>query len=211
MAEPIFGDRLSREQCAEVVKKMQAAPYNYVAKEQVRLSTVPVWTPEGLFPRRAVLRVYAVASAEGYSVMPGGLCRVSSSMDTFVVSVQRGGGSKDAWVLMEEGSSAAPAFAVEERLRRRRVDISRAAFDLPSRVADNLFWLGRYAERLESATRLARSALTRLAQESSSGYAPGLLTSLHLMVALEHLPKTVLAEETAPEESGRALLETIYN
>lgn len=210
LREPIFGERLTATERGQLVVKMKAAPYKYVAQEQVQLSTAPVWTPDGLYPRRTVLRVYATASGNGYVVMPGGLCRVSSSMDTFVVSVQRGGGSKDTWVRAAEGAAVGHAFPSPRRARREPLDISRATFDLPSRVADNLFWLGRYAERLESATRVARSVLTRLAQETN-GFPPGLLTSLHLMVALEYVPKSVLAEKTTAGEIERAMLDTVHD
>ena len=78
--------------------------------------------------------------------MPGGLTRVSTSLDNMVVSMQSGGGSKDTWVL---GEGPAPPFTLL-RPATHPLEVSRATFDLPSRVADNLFWLGRYAERVEA-------------------------------------------------------------
>jgi uncharacterized alpha-E superfamily protein len=51
-------------------------------------------------------------------------------------------------------------------LRRRDepVELRRASTDLPSRVADNLYWLGRYAERAESVARLLRCITKRIRQ-----------------------------------------------
>jgi uncharacterized circularly permuted ATP-grasp superfamily protein/uncharacterized alpha-E superfamily protein len=168
--QPIFGARLTEAERRQLVSKMRAEPGKWVAQEQVALSTVPVWEDGTLAPRHVVVRVYAVAHAGDYKVMPGGLTRVTPSLDNLVVSVQRGGGSKDTWVL---GSKA------EEQLTllppaSHRLPVSRATFDLPSRVADNLFWLGRYVERVEAMVRVTRSMLPRLTQESDPTQASGL-------------------------------------
>ena len=111
-----------------------------------------------------MLRVFAVATDRGYKVMPGGLTRITSSLDSLVVSMQRGGGSKDTWVLAD---SPAPEFSL---LRRSAgpLPVSRATFDLPSRVADNLYWLGRYLERFETAVRTVRVVLPKLYTEGDA-------------------------------------------
>ncbi|MES1258508.1 MAG: circularly permuted type 2 ATP-grasp protein, partial [Acidobacteriota bacterium] len=156
--EPIFGARLGPRQRALMMEKIRANPGAYVAQEQVSLSTAPVARGGLLDPRHLVLRVFAVASGGSYAVMPGGLTRLGSSLDSLVVSMQHGGGSKDSWVLAE---SPAPDFTL---LRRAAgpLPVSRATFDLPSRVADNLYWLGRYLERFENAVRTVRVILPRL-------------------------------------------------
>ncbi len=117
-----------------------------------------------------VVRVYAVPSGGSYAVMPGGLTRVSTSLDSMVVSIQRGGGSKDTWVL---GDGPAPPFTLL-RPATHPLDVSRATFDLSSRVADNLFWLGRYTERVEAAVRITRAILSRFFQEGDATRAAGL-------------------------------------
>ena len=85
--------------------------------------------------------------------MPGGLTRVTASLDSLVVSMQHGGGSKDTWVLAD---APAPHFSLL-RSAAGPLPVSRATFDLPSRVADNLYWLGRYLERFEAAARARRA------------------------------------------------------
>ena len=107
------------------------------------------------------MRVFAVTTGDSYTVMPGGLARISTSLDNMVVSMQRGGGSKDTWVL---GDGPAPPFTLL-RPPTHPLEVSRATFDLPSRVADNLFWLGRYTERVEAVVRIARAILGRVFQE----------------------------------------------
>src|SRR5665213_1615406 len=92
---PIFGARLTAEQRARLLTEMRAFPDDYVAQEQVALATVPVWDERQLQPRHFVLRVYLVANGDSYAVMPGGLTRVTTSLDSLVVSMKHGGGSKD--------------------------------------------------------------------------------------------------------------------
>ncbi len=159
---PVFIDKLPSADRARYLQKLRTRPQDYVAQEQVALATAPVWNSNGLLPRHFVLRVHAVATNGSYAVLPGGLTRFSASKDTLVVSVQSGGGSKDTWVLSKgQVPSATPVQA-----RSLVTDINRATFDLPSRVADNLFWLGRYAERIDLGVRLTRAGLVRVARES---------------------------------------------
>ena len=203
--QPIFGAKLSKSERAELLEKMRARPDQYVAQEQVSLSTVPVWNEGKLLPRHMVLRVYAVACGDSYRVMPGGLTRVTSSLDSLVVSMQKGGGSKDTWV---PGDDAAPHLTLL-RPASHPLEISRATFDLPSRVADNLFWLGRYAERVEMAVRLVRAILPRLSEESERASSAGVETGIQILRALGYLPAEAVEESTA-EARERGVLAMLY-
>jgi uncharacterized alpha-E superfamily protein len=137
-----------------------AQPHAYVAQEWVRLSHSPAWTRETtrLVPRATTLRVFAVATPEGYVVMPGGLARVAKQ-DGDVVSMQWGGSSKDTWMLGDQPITRIPLW----RPRLGVADVTRSVVDIASRVGENLFWMGRYAERCEGLARLFRAALVRLA------------------------------------------------
>src|SRR5271154_6619410 len=182
---PIFGAGLSASEREGLLEEIRHAPADFVAQEQVALSSVPVWQEgAGLAPRHMVLRVYLIASEGSYTVMPGGLTRITSSLDSLVASMQHGGGSKDTWVL---SSSPVPQTTLLSGASTS-LEVSRATFDLPSRVADNLFWLGRYAERVESAVRVARAILTRLYQESDPENAAGLEAGVRVLARLGHLP-----------------------
>ena len=130
-------------------------------EQQLPLTTVPVFQGERLEPRHAVLRTYLAASDNGFMMMPGGLTRVTASAETMVVSMQQGGGSKDTWVL---SSSPVSSFTLLSSTVKP-VELSRGGSDLPSRAADNLFWLGRYAERAEGLVRLLRGILVRSARK----------------------------------------------
>jgi uncharacterized circularly permuted ATP-grasp superfamily protein/uncharacterized alpha-E superfamily protein len=181
--DPIFGAALSGKEREALLDRVRAEPGRYVAQERVALSTVPVWEDGPLNPRHMVVRVYAVPTGGSYAVMPGGLTRVSTSLDSMVVSIQRGGGSKDTWVL---GEGPAPPFTLL-RPAMHPLDVSRATFDLSSRVADNLFWLGRYTERVEAAVRITRAILSRFFQEEDATRAAGLKAGLEILAALGYV------------------------
>jgi uncharacterized circularly permuted ATP-grasp superfamily protein/uncharacterized alpha-E superfamily protein len=201
--EPIFGARLSDKQRERLIAEMRAFPADYVAQEQVALATVPVWDERQLQPRHFVLRVYLVASGDSYTVMPGGLTRVTTSLDSLVVSMQHGGGSKDTWVLADQP-------AAEFSLLRPDsvpIEVNRATIDLPSRIADNLFWLGRYVERLEMVVRVARAILTRVSQESDPLRAPGIEAGYRVLAASGYLG----ADPESPAPPERQVLAMVYD
>src|SRR6202163_2365127 len=158
--EPVFGGKLDANERSQLIARIRESPHEFAGQEVLNLSTVPVLSEErGLTPRRVVLRVYLAAEGDSWVVIPGGLARVSSSIDTPVVSMQRGGGSKDTWVLSE---GPVDTFSLQ-RPRDVPVDLSRGVVsDLPSRAADHVFWLGRYAERGEHLARMLRCILIRL-------------------------------------------------
>ena len=95
--EPVFGAGLSNAEKQRISEQIRARPYEYVAQEQVALSTAPVWDQGRMYPRSLVLRTYVLNTGSGWIAMPGGLVRVAEA-DGQVVSMQRGGRSKDAWV-----------------------------------------------------------------------------------------------------------------
>jgi uncharacterized circularly permuted ATP-grasp superfamily protein/uncharacterized alpha-E superfamily protein len=155
--EPIFGAGLSQSEKQRVADEIRARPHEYVAQEEVALSTAPVWDQGRMYPRSLVLRAYVMNSGSGWIAMPGGLVRVAEA-DGQVVSMQRGGRTKDAWVL---GDKPVDTFSLL-RPKNRPVQLVRTPADLPSRTADHLFWLGRYAERSESIARLLRCLITNV-------------------------------------------------
>ena len=116
--------------------------------------------------------------------MPGGLTRVSTTAGDPVVSMQSGGGSKDTWVLSD--GPVAPVSLLTPA--GQPVSTARVTAELPSRVADNLFWLGRYAERLEGRLRLLRCVISRMADEASSESSPELGALAQTLAGLELLP-----------------------
>ncbi|MEH6352679.1 MULTISPECIES: circularly permuted type 2 ATP-grasp protein [unclassified Pseudomonas] len=157
---PVFGRDLNEVQRGQLAARMQARPYAYVAQELAQLSQAPVWQAEDghIQPRAIGMRVYAVSGKDDYRVLSGGLTRVAAEADAEVVSMQRGGASKDTWVLGEQAPGG------EQWTAQRTVgvhDLVRRDPYLPSRVVENLFWFGRYCERCDDSARLLRIMLGR--------------------------------------------------
>ena len=159
--DPIFGPSLSRAQIEELARRIKAHPDQYVAQKQVMSCTTPSLIDDRVQPRRFVLRSFLTASGDSYAAMDGGLTRINPSSDSLVVSLQRGGGTKDTWILSDGPVSQMTLLVTS----RQRVLFNRGGGDLPSRIADDLFWLGRYVERAEARARIARAAFTRSIEE----------------------------------------------
>jgi uncharacterized circularly permuted ATP-grasp superfamily protein/uncharacterized alpha-E superfamily protein len=186
--EPVFAKMLDANGLAALEERIRRRPHAYVAQERVQLARSPVWYPDkaGFSSHTTGMRVYAVATEKGYVVMPGGLTRVSGDTGDDVVSMQRGGTSKDTWVCFGDARRAeAPAVRV-----LGVADLLRQDPYLPSRVAENTFWIGRYAERCENHARLLRSALTREIEQTEEQDA-----ALHIAVACSRFFGLISAED----------------
>ena len=151
----IFGAELSIKQLEQLRDKIRRRPYLYVGQQAMSMSTVPVLAKDGLKPRHTVLRSFLVADEHDYTTMPGGLTRVSSEENKLVVSNQAGGISKDTWILATEPEQFVSLLS-ERQQARLAPD---KGGEVSGRVADNMFWTGRYAERAEFNSRILRLAL----------------------------------------------------
>ena len=172
----IFGNELSRTALEELRQRIRAKPHLFTAQQTLSMSTVPVLARDGLKPRHTVLRSFLVADEHDYLVMPGGLTRVSSEENKLVVSNQAGGISKDTWVLATEPEKFVSLLS--ER-RQARLAPDRGG-EVPGRVADNMFWVGRYVERAEFCSRMLRLTLQFL----ETGESQGTPAFRHLLVAV---------------------------
>ncbi len=130
-------------------------PDAWTVTDRVRFSRAPVWNGGTVLARPAMVRVYAIAEEGGHwHVLPGGMTRVAKT-DELSVSMQRGGSSLDTWV-----RTGGPVDSFSMLPTRLSVDdIAARRPPVPSRTAENLFWLGRYTERTEQMVRLARAVL----------------------------------------------------
>lgn len=180
-----FGPDLSPPEREDLVRAITRRGHEYVGREIVSPSTTPSWTSDDtLKPVPMTLRIYLTATKDGYTVMPGGLARVSVRSDPRAHWHEPGDFSKDTWVKWD-GPLEAPSTVT---LPHHTIRLRRGGRDLPSRTADNLFWLGRYAERAEGAIRLLRSLVSRLSGETGPGGDPETLDRLvSLLVLQEHL------------------------
>ncbi len=192
--EPIFGAEFSQAERDKFVEQLRARPYEYVAQEQVTLSTAPVWEKGHLNSRSVVLRAYVLNTGNGWTAFPGGLTRVAEAEES-VVSMQRGGHSKDAWVLWD---GPIDTFSMLHP-RHEPVELRRVASSVPSRVVDNVFWLGRYVERAENIARIVRSMISRVRRADTEEL--GCLIRLHgcLESGYSKLPKAKGRRPTSTE------------
>jgi uncharacterized circularly permuted ATP-grasp superfamily protein/uncharacterized alpha-E superfamily protein len=183
--EPVFGSELPAAEKAKLIERVRERPHEYVAQEQVALSTAPVWENGALNSRSVVLRTYVLNTGSGWVSFPGGLVRVAEA-DGSVVSMQRGGHSKDAWVLWD---SPVDTFSML-RPRGEPVQLLRIPRVVPSSVADNTFWLGRYVERAENIARILRSMVPRVRRAEEAEL--GSLVRLHSCLGLRQskLPRS---------------------
>jgi uncharacterized circularly permuted ATP-grasp superfamily protein/uncharacterized alpha-E superfamily protein len=161
--EPVFGSELPPAEKAKLIARLRQHPHEYVAQEQVALSTAPVWEDRSLSSRSVVLRTYVLNTGKEWLAFPGGLVRVAEASGS-VVSMQRGGHSKDAWVLWD---SPVDTFSML-RPHDEPVALRRIPRVVPSRVADNTFWLGRYVERAENIARILRTIVPRVRHAEAS-------------------------------------------
>lgn len=199
--DPVFGNDLQGCERMAMIKRLRARPQAYVSQELVNFSRAPTWSNAGqqqLLPRGVGLRIFAVATPEGYLVMPGGLARVAAVSNARVLSMQRGGASKDTWVLTDR---AVNTFSLLKHAIGY-ADLYRGGRRLSSRVVENLYWFGRYTERCDKTARLLRVALSRLINSGDGD--PAALAALALCRSLSLLPK-----EQVTAEGGKGLPSSI--
>jgi uncharacterized circularly permuted ATP-grasp superfamily protein/uncharacterized alpha-E superfamily protein len=163
---PMLAAELPASERAQLEALIRDRGIDYVGQELVRLSTMPVWDEGRLAPRPFVLRVFAAATENGWVMMPGGFCRIADQLDARAVSMGNGARAADVWVVGDKQVSTRTLLPASDTVRIRRI-----AGVLPSRAADNLFWLGRYLERAEATLRLVRALGTqqREAGKGASG------------------------------------------
>ncbi|SDK06797.1 circularly permuted type 2 ATP-grasp protein [Aliiruegeria lutimaris] len=129
-----------------------------VAQEQVQLSTAPALIDGKLVPRPMTLRVFLARTEKGWTAMPGGFARIGSSEDSSAIAMQEGGQVADVWVISRNTELSDTLADTAGKFERTPPGA------LPSRAADNLFWLGRYVERSEHIVRVLRAHHARLAE-----------------------------------------------
>ena len=211
----LFGADLTADERILLRARVAARPQRFVAQEWVQVSQAPVLErgqgagadvgserlasregSERLASRAVGLRVFAVATPDGYRVMPGGLTRVAVDGDSRVIAMQRGGRSKDTWVL--SGAPVNAAFSLLSSTVTPDALVG-SRVNLPSRSAENLFWYGRYGERCDSAARTLRVAIAGVLDhhaDPSDGLDPAIVLAYRLG----------LIDETEETEDARVAL-----
>src|SRR5713226_7174867 len=163
---PVLASQLPASERERLIAAINERGIDFVGQELVRLSTMPVWDQGRIAPRPFVLRVFAAATPNGWTIKPGSFCRIADQLDARAVSMGDGARAADVWVVSDKAVSTASLLPPMDTVRIRRI-----AGVVPSRAADNLFWLGRYLERAEATLRLVR-ALGTSQRDPGKGSSP---------------------------------------
>ena len=190
----ILGAKLDATQRAALAIRDRGI--DYVAQEAVTLSSMPVWRDGRLQPRPFTLRLFIAKVGDGWRVMPGGFVRIADNMDARAVSLQHGAATADAWVLARGPVGQTTLLPTAEGM-----PVQRASGLLPSRAADNLYWVGRYVERAEATLRLVRAIVNRVADSAA---APVMARISSLLVAWSAAPSDIF--QSPPTFTARAVL-----
>ena len=101
----LVGPTASKDEIETFRAALIAEPHRYIAQPTLALSTVPTMVESGVAPRHVDFRPFVLSGANGVKVIPGGLTRVALREGSLVVNSSQGGGTKDSFVLMDEGDT----------------------------------------------------------------------------------------------------------
>jgi len=161
----IDGASLSIAQAEELVQQIRANPYLYVGQEKINFSSTPSWLDGKIVAGHSLFRSFLVSHNNSYIAMPGGLTRTNTGANSFIISNQLGGISKDTWILSADDDQEHP---VSLQLNNETLQHKTLKRSLPSHTAENLFWVGRYTERVIYNARLQRTVMQKLLQSNKT-------------------------------------------
>ncbi|TKD51964.1 circularly permuted type 2 ATP-grasp protein [Sphingomonas baiyangensis] len=194
---PVLGAELDDACRAALLADLERRPQDYVGQEVVHLSTMPVVIDGELAARPFVLRVFAARDAAGgWQVMPGGFARIGGEADVRASVMGEGVRSADVIIHGPERVAAVSLLPPVDSQHLRRNPGT-----LPSRAADNLFWLGRYLERGEALLGIVRVLLGH----SISADAGGALARS----TIERIVALLAADGAAPAPVGHRRTELV--
>lgn len=156
-----FCEFLTDKEIDALKKEINKNPYRFVAQEKISFSTSPNYDDGKLEPRKIICRTFSIAQKDGYKVLEGGLVRVASERKALRVSNQRGGISKDFWVVSDQKQNSIQQYTWNISKNLGAFGIN----DLPSNTAENLFWSGRYLGRALVTSRYIRMVLNKMNNE----------------------------------------------
>jgi len=157
--------RLSRPEREDFLRQLQARPADFVAQERIVRSTVPVWQGAKIEPWHVAFRLFLAADGDSFDALPGGLARVSPDPGSLDRSMTTGDLAQDVWIESRRPVDSISLLPGPEA----PVTITRGGDDLPSRDADNLFWLGRMVERGDCASRVFRVLFQQVVSGEDAG------------------------------------------
>ncbi|MFW0784920.1 circularly permuted type 2 ATP-grasp protein [Gordonia sp. CPCC 206044] len=173
--EEVLTPTVTAQERSDLAARVEAEPWQWVARTVEAFSVAPSMTPgagAGHGPLRAApvsLRAFSVAQGPTYAVMPGGLGSVLA--DGSAGAALGGVAAKDVWVTSSDvvghvSRKSSTRTTPEDEISVRpglpaRIEYSDVAAGASPRVLSDLFWFGRYGERTELVTRMAKVARER--------------------------------------------------
>lgn len=100
----LIGPKSTKKERTEFARRIKADPRNYMAQPVINLSTVPTLCGDTIESRHVDLRPFTLQGLRS-RVTPGGLTRVALPRGSLVVNSSQGGGSKDTWIVADEGGA----------------------------------------------------------------------------------------------------------
>jgi len=202
------GVQLSADQRTRSMNAIQKNPSSYVASPPLQFSIAPTWHNQQVVGWPMAMRVFATASDKDFQVLSGGIARVADSPDRLTESLSSGSMSKDVWIL---GNSPVKPVTLRRPIVTS-LEYRRSSYDLPSRVAEHLYWLGRWTERAEGMIRHARCCVNRLTGEVDQELLPVLSVVVDAIEERElHQQPFITEPEALSEYLRRQLTQFIFD
>ena len=157
---PLRCSSLSPAARSQWIATIEERPYDFVAQLDITPSEAPVARIPRIRQRPVIWRAFTLNAAAGPVALPGGLARVGKTGTTAAVLAGPCG-------IHQGRLGIGPATSCPHgRQKPAPRESPSVATEVPSRIAEQLFWVGRYAERIELATRLLRVTLRTLSGEA---------------------------------------------
>jgi uncharacterized circularly permuted ATP-grasp superfamily protein/uncharacterized alpha-E superfamily protein len=198
---PVDPVKLSPVARARLAAGIDRDPARFAAVARIVGSVAPTVEPARLEPRRVVLRLFLLHDGQRWVPMRGGLARIVPGDDTIASALPSSGVAKDVFVLADRETGRARYWSQPPLplARVQPLQIRRTEGDLPARVAEEFFQLGRQLELFETGARLARALATRLARYV---HRPRELVELRVLAAclapMKIVPPDRLIDPAAP-------------
>lgn len=196
--------KLTPDRRQKLARSLHENPCHYICQDILKTATIPTLAAGKLEPREYVLRVFLAAADDQWQVMPGGVVQMLDQEEDTGIPVPSGL-SKDAWIISNGTVSPLSLLSPAGQIVR----LERNPSQVPSRAADNLLWLGRYAERLEDMIRVYRCVLGHLADQTGNDMGPELAALVRLLVHLDLLPARFQESVSLPQLETE-ILQRIY-
>ncbi|MBC8128621.1 MAG: circularly permuted type 2 ATP-grasp protein [Gloeobacteraceae cyanobacterium ES-bin-144] len=175
----------ARKQWAAAIEER---PHDFVVQADVMPSEAPSLESRMIRQRPVVWRAFTLNAQDGPVALPGGLARVGKGARPPQLWPAHAGFTKDVWIPETRDAMPSAKHSVIKSSSDRQV----SAPDVPSRIAEQLFWVGRCAERIELTTRLLRVTLRCLTGEAGDTQQEQLAACLTLLSSAKVIPEEMV-------------------